>query len=746
MNPACKWSARAVVLALLLGAGMLLASCVTVPTGAAAGAAGTVPAEGPAKWQVVAGFASMGLTLTSSPAANVSGPVEIVLTASTDVQVLAMVQEMVAGATARTMTARRSGSEHHVMLDFPASGVYQVTLFGKPASDASDKYTMLAMTTLKATVDATATVVLYPAAARYGLALKEKPPAQVGGEAAVSFTFETDFSIRYSFYDRVSKNYVGDSIDFSRGKQSLTAVMSFPATGDYELRIDAKPATGPGDYEDLVVVRLHATVDPSAASGAPAGWSVGPGYKRYGVSVTSAPPVNLGDYARIEFTTTKEVSLSYAFRNNTTKKDGSALGSDLIHTDADGTRNVVEVFFPEDGEYDLWLYARTKEEEDSIKIGRLSFTAKVPDRSGKLPVNWSVHPRFWAFGLGVTSAPFSREVGESLSLVVTVPPGCEVTPLIKSKTTGSYLRTVRHDEKAGELRITALFPKSGEYELSLSGKVASDKYSWTVGRAAFVATVDDSVLHYRSWQGDAGWPEVPLLKVQAVEAPWKPLGRWSEEERRQKAVLGSDFTFPAGEAAVTLKKGTVLEFSMLQDQGLLGQVVFPLPKDFTRKVEEVPVTFKAGTPFGLSSDGMAGVLAREVRIPIHGTEIAVPKGSRLVVDYTLLSEIELAGRSTVTFAGTRYECTGTVIVQTNCFEMESSTVSIVTAKAVPLQFGQTRFTLPAGSVIAFRKDGIDHVTVAQDLEVVVNGAADTIPAGWQARFNAQGAMEKQKAE
>jgi hypothetical protein len=330
--------------------------------------------------------------------------------------------------------------------------------------------------------------------------------------------------------------------------------------------------------------------------------------------------------------------------------------------------------------------------------------------------------------------------------VVTVPPGCTVTPLIKSKSTGSYLRTVRHEEKDGEVRIRALFPRSGEYELSLSGKLDSDKYSWNVGRAAFVATVDDSVPHYRSWQGDAGWPDVPLVKVQAVDAPWKPLGRWSEEERRQKAVLGSDFTFPAGESAVTLKKGTTIEFSMLEDQGMLGRVLFPLPKDFTRKVEEVPVTFKAGTPFGLSSDGMAGVVARDVRFPIHGTEIAVPKGSRMVVDYTLLSEIELAGRSTLTFSGTRYECTGTVIVQTNCFEMETSTVSIVTAKAIPLQFGPTRFTLPAGSVIAFRKSGIDHVSVAQDLPVTVNGATDTIPAGWQARFDAQGAMEKSKAE
>ena len=85
-------------------------------------------------------------------------------------------------------------------------------------------------------------------------------------------------------------------------------------------------------------------------------------------------------------------------------------------------------------------------------------------------------------------------------------------------------------------------------------------------------------------------------------------------------------------------------------------------------------------------------------------------------------------------------------VESNCGSDAPCEVRILTSKIAPMQFGSTKFALPAGSLISFTKTGIDRVVLSEDFELVVNGQKEKIPAGWAARFDDKGMMEKFQAE
>ncbi len=699
---------------------LALAVIVCLAFVSACASSGPSPQAGgasPAGWELYPGFGQFGVQIVSTPPASIEGPSEAV-------------------------RARQDGSHYTVALRFPRSGEYELMLMGKPKAEADDQYTLLGRTCFSVKVDAASDWQYGPAFQKLGMAVTSAPEHEVGEEAVIVLSSAQEISLAFSLSLKRSGRSVTDAVDVSREGKETRITLFFPETGDYQLELYARPASDKNaEYAYIATTRFHATVSPPAA---PAGWRVGRGFKRFGVTVVSAPQGTVTDSAEIAFTTRQEISLSYGFLDKATGKEVTAMPG-LIDMCVEGTTCRVQAFFVESGDYELSLYGKTSEDKGYIAVAHIPLTAKVPDRTGTLPAHWRVHPRFWKYDIGITSAP-PRDVGETMALVLSLPPDVQLFGSLKDKATDSFVSFLASGSRGREHRFEALFPKSGEYELLISGRRGGQEDSQDLARVAFLATVDDSVPRYRLWRTNGTWPEVPLARVEEVVGEWTPRGGGSTTRRHLKAVLAADFVLPIEDRSVTLRKGALLEFAMSDGQPLLRTLVFTLPGDLSQKVGNATVTFKAGTPIAVEEYGIAGVLSKAATLAVEGNEIFCPKGSRLVVDNGTLSEVALLGKGTWTFTKQVYECKGSVIVSVPCFDESPATVRITLSKAALLRFGATRFVLPRGSMIVFARAGIDHIVLAENLDLMVKGRKETIPAGWAARFDAQGAMEKYQEE
>ncbi|HET6452202.1 MAG TPA: hypothetical protein VFI08_12870 [Spirochaetia bacterium] len=733
---------RLLGLCVLLGASIALASCATAPASQAAG-------TGPAKWALYPAFGQFGLAIAANPPALVDGPVDLLLNAGKDVDLLVALTDPATRSPVGTLTPTRAGAQWKVSLAFPKSGEYDVLLLGKSPSDPGTTYQVLASAHFTARLAGAAAVaaapapdtVTTPAFDTYGLAFASPPVTKAGADTRLVIKRPKEFPISYGFQRLPGGDSCFDAIDVSSDASEIRVTIAFPATGDYRFTLYGKPSKdSPAEYEKLASVTWHATVDPSQVPSLPANWKPGPGFRLYGVTVTAAPEAAPGDVARIAFTTSKEITLAYSLDNNTTKKKTSDMPSDTIETSVDGMNCSAEVFFPENGEYELYLWGKTSAEKDYLQIGHLTFSVKVTDHTGALPANWQVSRRFWTYGITVSSPP-GREVGDRADLVLNVPAGFDLSPNLQEKAKGTRFYTVAADASGTRQQVSVLFPACGEYDLVLWGKAATEKFSRELARVSFLSTFDESVPRYRLWRSNGSWPELPLGSVQSATTPWKPRGRWSELPVHNTGVLSADFAVPLGDTTVPLRKGTRVEFGRDEGQPLLEALAFPLPRDLPQKVEDTTVTFKAGSAFVVQSYGVAGVLPKDLKLTVAGVDLGCPKGSRLILDDGSVSEVELNGKGSLTLQKQSFECSGSVVVQGgSCSEETPSIVIGVTSKPAALKLGPASFTLPAQSLVALRKDGIDHVLVNQEISFTVNGVKKTVPAGWAVHLTDAGEL------
>ncbi len=459
------------------------------------------------------------------------------------------------------------------------------------------------------------------------------------------------------------------------------------------------------------MARFTATVRASA-SGVPPNWKVWPAFRKYGIAIVSSTKRETADEATLVLTASQDMKLAYSLANRTTGKDINSMPRS-VEIDKVGQEHRVTVFFPESGEYELGLFAQANGEEGYSSLARVSFSAQVVP-GPVLPANWEVFPRFRKFGIGVVVSP-ARDVGDELEIVLSVPEGWESSVDLREKGPSDPVRTIVSEIAGKEQRITAVLPKSGDYELGLSGKVSSEKYEQSIARVSFKATVDDERSPYRLWRIGGRWPRLPVKQVQSFKEQWRPFGEYPFYEQYRKGILTEEITISTSQGLFALAKGTAVTFSSMYGSEFLVDVVF-------------------------------ANLAKDATIAIDGNALFAPKSSRLLFRNDRLSEAELTGRPTFTVGSRVYECAGSVLVEEYGEAGSPVRVRIMTAKEYALKVGTTSFTLPPGSLITFVRQRVDRVVFAKDSRVTIAGAVETIPAGWGFQFDDQGGGRKLKAE
>ncbi|HEY9594765.1 MAG TPA: hypothetical protein VHE79_09825, partial [Spirochaetia bacterium] len=137
----------------------LLVGCASVDTSTAGGA----PAKGtPASWKYFDDFYGLGLTMTESPPVSLTGVGALTLSTKQNVELLVMAENKSAGNASPTLKPVRDGTSYRFEVFFEASGEWEVSLLGKPASTQGNRYFLLARTRITVSVDPNAPLV-YPA-------------------------------------------------------------------------------------------------------------------------------------------------------------------------------------------------------------------------------------------------------------------------------------------------------------------------------------------------------------------------------------------------------------------------------------------------------------------------------------------------------------------------------------------------------------------------------------------------------
>jgi hypothetical protein len=407
----------------------------------------------------------------------------------------------------------------------------------------------------------------------------------------------------------------------------------------------------------------------------------------------------------------------------------------------DGKRWSATFFFPRTGEYDLSLYGKRRSDGTSARIGRVRLWAAV-SASAAPAEGWTLSPRFRKYGFDIVSTS-PADVEDEASAVISVPEGYDAELAFSDAASGQPVKTVSTFAEGPNRGMMAIFPESGQYELAILGGKKGAARLPEVARVTFVSAIDPSLPRFRLWQMENDWPKIPLESVSAVSGDWKPFDDLSLWRSHVRGLLAHQFVLPVGEQSLVLRRGSSVELAA--DDAFLAEVIsFVLPSDLSAKAGTATVTFKAGSAFTFRPGDAAGVLARDTALFVEGNALYCPRGSRLLLHGSEPRQVDLSGSGTFAAAGKIYACSGSVIITP--LSDGRSTLKISTAKPIALQFGSTKFVLPAGSQMVFRDGVLDYLVFARDFSLPLRTERRRIPAGWAARFDVQGAVEITKPE
>jgi hypothetical protein len=721
-----------------------LVGCAGLPLSPGASGAQTQPGS-PARWQVFEGFTAFGAKILAPVPQAPGDAVEIALSVEKDIQLGAMLTDSASGKERQNaVIVSREKDGWKLIVDFPETGRYALTLFGKLRSAPGNTYAALARTEFAATADPEANVRTTPAFKAHGISLRAAQPREVGDQVQFVLSSAEDLEFGSILLDTAANAAVQGGITKVRSGQDWTFTLIFPATGSYKLILSAKPPSAAA-WETILLERFSATVSFSEV-GAPANWSLSSGARRYGLKVSTSTERSAIDEASIVLTTEQDVSIAYSLVNRTTGKDAAAMGQPIAF-DHRGLEQRIYVAFPEPGDYELALSAKTGTEKEWADLALVRFTAKLSGARAPIPSPWNVNPYFHKYRMAVVSSSPSA-VGDELAVVLSVPEGWKGSAYLSGKNSAKTVGTVSTEIAGTQLRISAVLPRSDEYTLTVSGAVDPKEPSRQLAEARFVATVDAALPVYRLWRTGGAWPKLPVAQVKSMSGTWSPLGDYPTFEAYHTAVAAQGFAVASAQGAIPVAKGSPVSFANLgfHDETSVDALTATLAKDVNLSVYGASVFFKAGTVVAVSEHDFAAAVAKDTKIALDGNSLLVPKSSRFILEDDRILQVDFAGAPTITVAGKAYACSGTMLVEDYGEPGSAKLVRVMTARDYPLKVGTASFTLPTGSLLMFRGQRVAQVVFAKDAKVTLSGASETISAGWGFAFDEQGAAEKIQAE
>ena len=266
--------------ALVMGAALLLGSCLPVPVREAAtgvpGPAVAPAAPGPAA------STRFGFRLVAGPAPVRDGETAITVAADRDLALIAlMVEKGDAGGNAVPVPVDTTGTGIWTLKPvFPRVATYVITLHGKPAGDPSDTCFKLAEWAVDATSARAAAAPAgrpaaaagsgwfreYPALKEYGLAVVEAPGQDtVGAETLIVVSSDQELELSAAVWRPGSTTSVGGATRVERTGNTWRCRVAFPESGEYSLSIGVRrPGAGEKTYRGAAEWRVRAEVEPGA--------------------------------------------------------------------------------------------------------------------------------------------------------------------------------------------------------------------------------------------------------------------------------------------------------------------------------------------------------------------------------------------------------------------------------------------------------------------------------------------------
>ena len=582
-----------------------------------------------------------------------------------------------------------------------------------------------------------------------GIMAATLPSPSVGESADIVLASANELSIAFNFSSPTYKQELSGFVRTSQNGMSYSVSVSFPESGDYVLELFAKrKAEADSSYRRISTAKFTATVVPIAV---PEGWKAGPSFRKYGVVVTSATMREDQGVARISLSFNTPLSISYSLRNSSTGTSIDKMPEDTLRVSAKGASGDIIICFPEDGDYELGLYGKAEGTTDSTSIARVKYSIRLPVAIGKIPDNWTIAPGFRIAGLSFIADP-PREVGNSMTLSLSVPEGFSAGALLRPVGAKEWLGSITQEVIGTELRVVAAFPASGAYELQVSGEAKAGAGRFLLVKAQLTAAVDPKLPRFFLWADGASWPRLPVVSLKESTEVYNPFDDSFPPSAHFKGLMAEDFAIPGLGAAFVAKKGTVVEFTA-PDGADVKAITFVLSKDALVKLGDSPLTLKAGTSVSAAISSysknfsLTSLVSKDTKLAIAGGELLCPAQSRFFLWGGIIDRVELKGKGTFTYAKKSYECTGSAFVVEIGDKEPIRALRIATTKASQMKIGRNAYAAPAGSILTFSPAAVESILFSTDSSIMVDGKTEPIGTGWTVDLAADGSVKaKYQAE
>lgn len=348
-------------------------------------------------------------------------------------------------------------------------------------------------------------------------------------------------------------------------------------------------------------------------------------------------------------------------------------------------------------------------------------------------------PYFDQFGMRFEEISGLEDVF-AVELICSVNKGVDLYAEVVEKETGGQVRSLLLEKEEGNNRhLWVLFPKTGEYVITIFAKEidSTENVAYGTARLSVSAVVPTDKEYYLLTIADRNNPLI-IEDGKPGEGSWYIFGGLSYTKYRT-GKIAQPLVFTYRGAPVRLERGTDVTFLRRRDNSFIDTIRFTAGKDIPMKSGENRFVFAKDSEVFLSNGpDFYGTLAGPATFHTDTITSTAPEGSVVYVESGELYQIDVNGSGTISLHGKNFDCTNTI----SLFPYKKGErTDFYTASARELSIGSTTFTAPAGSYLSFEKDRLTYVIVSTETTVDENGKKTEVEADKLIRFREDGSIE-----
>jgi hypothetical protein len=576
-----------------------------------------------------------------------------------------------------------------VSTPFPVNADYTIVLYGWAKGEKQDFSNPLGSWNARAEIPKDS--VIYSGFKRYGLQLNYSTPLVGVADAEFAVSSKQDLELLYGIVNTTAGETKEKSLTYLSKSEGgpWTFQTAFPQSGDYQVNLWGGPK---GTQSTTLLARwnFHADVPKDAVMYSR--------FARYGLKVASATPLVGVTDAEIVLASSQDLVLLYNLQDNA--------NPDKYHTfhgfSSQNGQWRLPLYFTHSGDYELSIEGKASFDPgySYYPLAHWNIRAEVPNGT----VTYST---FKADSLKVVSTSALQGAADA-QIVLASTKDLSLMAYLDDMATKESVQGVKVAKRNGTWTIAALFPKTGDYVLSVQewrtfkqSDGSTESIPYMLARWVFSARVDSPSPQYLFGISDT-IRRITLSEETPVEDAKETL--WRHVAKKGTLVENLDLPFFA--STLSVKKGSEIRF-WSQD----------------RQIDQLSCTLPAAAAF-----------------KVKDSVLQAPKGAEITFTTNWEDEqvsVALGQETTFNVRKLPLRCSDVVH-----FFPKDGGFDLTLARAAPMSFGKTRLVIPAKSIVSFTGDAqtVSSIMLGADLTVPFKGESRKAAAGWTVKVDDKGTI------